>query len=218
MCSKSWAVPPVPTPVANYVQPISWTNLTTSTGLPTSTYVLPVAGGNVQVSTNVAYVNVSNTFTSTQTINAVDANGFSLKVSSGITSGGCITLQSGQVCGPSSGYVRTPVFVTPVASTVTLTDAGSFQIFRTTTTLLYVFLSTPTASPPSDGSNVEWWVTNSSGTASSIAINSNFVIPTSSSFSSPYSLAGGKKAKFLLQYDAIKNSGQWELTSFVPGY
>jgi hypothetical protein len=65
------------------------------------------------------------------------------------------------------------------------------------------------------------WFT-ASGTSYTLTFNGNIVFPTSSALSNsvgtPYvaTISSNKKAKVLLEYDAVK--AQWELTSFINGY
>lgn len=97
----------------------------------------------------------------------------------------------------------------------TLTVAGSADLNYRCSLTGDVTIATPTS--PADGAEVKFWLT-ASGGARNITFAGGIVVPTSSSFTSPFNLASGKKAKAMLQYDSVLNGGQWELTSFIPGY
>lgn len=99
-------------------------------------------------------------------------------------------------------------------STITPADASAFQIYRCILTG-DVTVEVPTGTI--DGSRIELWLT-ASGGARNVSFNASIIVPTSSAFTSPFSLTSGKKVKCLLEYDATLNGGQWELTSFIPGY
>ena len=71
-------------------------------------------------------------------------------------------------------------------------------------------------SSPHDGDRVRVWLTANAN--ANVSIANTFVIPTSSTFTSPQVILSGKKAKLLFEYDAVKSGGQWELTSFINGY
>jgi hypothetical protein len=108
---------------------------------------------------------------------------------------------------------RTPVTVT-YSSTASFNPTGSFTLYRIVATGS-VLLNKPSSTL--DGSNVEIWLT-SLGGAYNVALTGSIVVPVSSSFTSPQTIPSGKKAKILLQYDAVLNGGQWELTTFISGY
>lgn len=108
---------------------------------------------------------------------------------------------------------RTPQTVT-YNSNITLSAPASFQLYRILATGDITFAK-PTGTV--DGANIEIWVT-ASGADRNISFLSDIVVPTSSTFTSPKTIASGKKAKILLQYDATLNGGQWEITSFINGY
>ena len=115
--------------------------------------------------------------------------------------------------GGGSGPSRTPITIT-YALTITPVGSASVSVQRC---LLTGDVTINAPSSPADGNNVELWLT-ASGGARNISFQASIVVPSASSFSSPYNLSSGKKAKALLQYDAVQNGGQWELTSWIPGY
>ena len=98
-----------------------------------STSILDVRSLGLILSTSVAYTNQSNTFTSTQTINAQDASGFSLKTSSGINVGGCVRYGTGgglQCAAPSTSTI------------VNLGNSGTgFAVNWSSSTLIYFTLT-----------------------------------------------------------------------------
>jgi hypothetical protein len=69
----------------------------------------------------------------------------------------------------------------------------------------------------SDGDRIKLWLT-ASGGAWTVTPNASYVIPTSSVLTFPVTVASGKKAKLLFEYDGTLNGGQWEVTSFINGY
>lgn len=75
MASRLGAVPNLPTPTASFIQPVAFVGTSISSTMPTSAFVLPIIGTNVQPSTAVAYINVTNTFISSNTFkNTVGVN------------------------------------------------------------------------------------------------------------------------------------------------
>jgi hypothetical protein len=70
---------------------------------------------------------------------------------------------------------------------------------------------------PTDGTSINLWLTASSANRN-VTLNAGIKIPTSSVYTSPITIASGKKARYKLQYDSVLNGGQWELISFVNGY
>jgi hypothetical protein len=70
-----------------------------------------------------------------------------------------------------------------------------------------------------DGGQISVWVCNISSGNITVTLASSIVIPASCSFfSNGVTIASGKKARLLLQYDAIHNGGQWEIVNFINGY
>lgn len=127
--------------------------------------------------------------------------------------GGAVTAGSVSGGGGGGSASPTPVSIT-YAATITPVANSSPSLYRC------ILTGAVTVNPPAggaDGNVVILWLT-ASGGARNISFAGAIVVPTSSSFTSPYSLTSGKKAKILLQYDATLNGGQWELTSFVPGF
>lgn len=110
-----------------------------------------------------------------------------------------------------------PTTITAVSGTVT-PASGPDVLYRCTMTG-NVILALPTGG--SDGDRMRLWFT-ASGTSYTLTFNGNIVFPTSSALSNsvgtPYvaTISSNKKAKVLLEYDAVK--AQWELTSFINGY
>jgi hypothetical protein len=111
---------------------------------------------------------------------------------------------------PNNIIPQTVAYTSPLIVSAT----ASQELFRCILTGA-VTIGSPTA--PTDGARIGFWLS-ASGITCNVGVTGSIVIPTSSSFSSPYALAIGKKVKLLLEYDAVKNGGQWELTSFIPGY
>lgn len=66
-----------------------------------------------------------------------------------------------------------------------------------------------------DGDLVKLWIT-ASGADRLLSLQNTIVVPTSSFFGSPQTIANGKKARLTLQYDATRLA--WELVTFVNGY
>lgn len=110
-----------------------------------------------------------------------------------------------------------PVISTATAATSALIDASLYQHAQTIRWSLTAntILASPTN--PTDGKKLELWFT-SSGTDATITFDTGIVIPTDSSFAGALTIANGKKAKILLEYDGILNGGQWELSTLINGY
>jgi hypothetical protein len=108
------------------------------------------------------------------------------------------------------GSSRTPVSLS-YSSTMSLADTNDVNIYRIQATG-DLFLNTPTGTK--DGSNIEAWLYSSNPTGISMSLSPSIVIPSNSSFTSPYVISGSNaKVKVLLQYDGLKT--QWELTSLI---
>jgi hypothetical protein len=156
---------------------------------------------------------------------AADAHGNSLYLVGGVLDSTGSAGSSGQVLTSipaSNGTMATkwadpdglkPQSV-PYASTITLAASNASQLYRILAT------GNLTLAPPTgkiDGAECTVWIT-ASGRARTVALGSSIVVPTSTSFSFPVTIPGGKKARFVLQYDAVLNGGQWELAGFASGF
>jgi hypothetical protein len=105
---------------------------------------------------------------------------------------------------------------TPLAysATPTLTNNTNVEIVCT---------GNLTINPPAggtDGSMVRLWIINPSvggtGAAINVSINASIKIPSSSSTTSPVSVATGTKLVFSMQYDT--NVSAWLLVTLINGY
>jgi hypothetical protein len=74
-------------------------------------------------------------------------------------------------------------------------------------------LEVPTGT--TDGAFVNFWITGD-GVIATVSLNAAIKIPSSSSFTSPFNVANGGKARLSLQYDATR--AVWELVQFINGY
>lgn len=114
----------------------------------------------------------------------------------------------------SGGSTPSTAFTTlTYASTLTI-DSSSGSNFRCALTG-DVTIALPTN--PTDGASINLWLT-ASGANRNVTLDAGIVIPTSSVYTNPITIANGKKARYKLQYDSVLNGGQWELISFVNGY
>ncbi len=156
---------------------------------------------------------------------AADSHGNSLYLVGGVLdSTGCAG-SSGQVLTsvPASNGTMATKWADPdglkpqsitYAPTITLAASSASQLYRILATG-NLTLAAPTGKI--DGAECTVWIT-ASGRARTVALDSSIVMPTSSSVSFPVTIPGGKKARFVLQYDAVLNGGQWELAGFTSGF
>lgn len=120
----------------------------------------------------------------------------------------------GPLTSDSSGNIYENILSTVTyASSITTQGAKSakYRIIATGNLTINV------PSSQNDDVELQYWVT-SSGGAYTLSLASGIVIPSSSSFTSPYTMTSGKKVKVMLQYDGTLNGGQWELTSLIGNY
>jgi len=106
--------------------------------------------------------------------------------------------------------ISNPFTTVAYAATVTLASNTNNRIILTGN--IVVSLGTG-----SDGALVYLWVT-ASGSSYTVTINAAVRIPTSSTFTSPVTVASGTKSCFVFQYDSTLNGGQWELHQYIYGY
>ena len=104
------------------------------------------------------------------------------------------------------------------AGTPTLVANNNYRISLTTSP--YTLTINPPAIAPTDGTMIRLWIINpttgGAGTAVNITLNAGIKIPTSSSTTSPISLAVGIKMVLAIQYDATSNT--WQLATMINGY
>ncbi|OYW74633.1 MAG: hypothetical protein B7Z37_16925 [Verrucomicrobia bacterium 12-59-8] len=74
-------------------------------------------------------------------------------------------------------------------------------------------LAAPTSG--ADGVRVRLWLV-ASGGARTVTLDAAIVIPTTSTLTSPFTVASGTKTKLLLEYDASRSA--WEVASYIAGY
>ncbi len=106
-----------------------------------------------------------------------------------------------------------PFLVQAYSSTLTLpgNDNYTYRVALTGNLVLAV------PSSNADGARLRFWLNASDGSYT-LSLAAGIVVPASSSFASPVTIAAGHKARVTLEYDAVQNGGQWELVSFVNGY
>lgn len=111
---------------------------------------------------------------------------------------------------------NSPYTVLTYSATPTLTANTNVRITCTTGGLTI----NPPSGTPADGTMIRLWLINpttgGTGTAVNIALNTSIKIPTSSSSTSPISLAVGVKMVLAIQYDATSNF--WQLATLINGY
>jgi hypothetical protein len=108
-----------------------------------------------------------------------------------------------------------PYTVLAYSATPTLTANTNRRITCTNN----ITINAP-AGTPADGTMVRLWLINPTtgglGSAINVSLNASIKIPTSSSTTSPISVAVGVKAVIAIQYDATSNT--WQLATLINGY
>ena len=192
---------------------------TTTAFLRTATLVAPTAGTTV--------------FTIAYTAGYIDVfqNGVKLVLGDDFTAtnGTSVTLTNATLAGDSVEFVIYPVnsntvytktevdnllptkpyVTTTYSATVTPTTNTNVRIIATGA----LTINAPTSGV--DGDFVRMWIS-ASGVAIALSLQGTIVIPTSSTFTSPQTIAIGKKARLTIQYDATRTA--WEIVTFVNGY
>lgn len=113
------------------------------------------------------------------------------------------------------GEVDTTYTTVAYSATPTLTANTNIRIVCTNNITI-----NPPAGTPTDGSLVRLWLVNPTtgglGSAINVSLNASLVIPSSSSATSPISVAVGAKLVLTIQYDAFDSA--WKLATLINGY
>jgi hypothetical protein len=108
---------------------------------------------------------------------------------------------------------KSPIATLTYASTLTV-DSSSVYVGRCTLTG-NMTLAAPTN--PVDGARVELWL-HASGADRVVTLGSGIVLPSLSTFASPFTVPSGKTEVVVLRYDAVTNGGQWMFVTALGGY
>ena len=105
--------------------------------------------------------------------------------------------------------------VTTLTYAATITPAASHLLTYRLTMTGDATLNLPTGAV--DGLRFYMWVI-ASGANRVLTLTAGYKISGVSNLTSPITITSGSKSKFMIEYDATQNGGQWELTSMVPGF
>jgi len=201
---------------------------TITVGRTTQAQTVNIAtGATDSVSTKTVSIGTGGLTGSTTNITVGSAAGTSTTTHNGINNYPALTASQAVFTDASKNLVSA-VLPTPAnapyttlaygAGTPTLVANNNYRISLTTSP--YTLTINPPSGTPADGSMVRLWIINpttgGAGTAVNITLNAGIKIPTSSSTTSPISLAVGIKMVLAIQYDATSNT--WQLATMINGY
>lgn len=130
---------------------------------------------------------------------------------------------SGTLTGITSGTIEVGA---PVAGVIDIEAVGPFSALAYAATITPAqntnnriiatgnfTLALPTGTQ--DGGVCDCWITAQGGNRT-VTLNAGYVIPSSSTLTSPFVVNSGSKTRFIAQYDATR--GVWEVIQYIPGY